>query len=41
MQGISIEDQAQDDYGNYRPTNDLIQDIGRILPCAEGKSEMV
>ena len=33
MQGISIEDQARDDYGNNSPTKDLIQEIGRILPC--------
>ena len=37
MQGISIEDQARDEYGNHSPTKDLIQDKGRILPCAGGK----
>ena len=33
VQGISIEDQARDEYGNHSPTKDLIQVIGRILPC--------
>ena len=40
MQGISIEDQARDDYGNHIPTKDLIHDFGRIIPCSERKSDM-
>ena len=40
MQGISIEDQARDDYGNHSPTKDLIQDIGRIIPCAGDRRYM-
>ena len=33
MEGISIQDRSQDDYGNHSPTKDLlIQDFGRILP---------
>ena len=35
VQGISIENQARNDYGNQSPKKDLIQDVGRILPNAE------
>ena len=37
MQGIRIQDQARDDYCNHSPTKDLIQDIVRIIPCAEAR----
>ena len=40
MRGIRIQDQARDDYGNHSPTKDLIQGIGRIIPCAGGKRDM-
>ena len=33
MHGISLQDQAQDEYGNHSPTKDRIQDIGRIVSC--------
>ena len=36
VQGIRIHDQARDYYGNHSPTKDLIQNIGRNLPCAGG-----
>ena len=40
MQGIRIQDQARDDYDNHSTTKDLIQDNGRILPCAGDKRYM-
>ena len=41
MQGISIEEQARDDYGNNSPTKDWFHGYGRILPYAGGKRDMV
>ena len=41
MQGLILQDQSGGDYGNHSPTKDLIQDIGRIIPYAGGKRDMV